>query len=790
MNEHTLRIVEYREALAQLEPFAHTCYGLERIARLQPTADPDWIERELDFVWQAREFLERADLTFGGIREIRPQIGKAEKDFLLTPQEFLDIFDLTHAAMRIRTALLGAGRGRREQDVEHRAVGHVREAAADISDLSALGDESRSKVSDSGEVPDSASPQLAKIRTQIRTRQARLQDRLNSIITSATYREALQDPLIVTRGGRYCVPVKSEHKGKIKGIVHDRSQSGATLFIEPAAVVEHGNKLAELAIEERDEVERILRELGRTVASYADELRRAVDAIGRLDWAFARARYSFERKAARPRINRGGVVRLVDACHPLLTGEVVPIDLEVGEGARCLVITGPNTGGKTVTLKTVGLLTLLMQSGVPVTASDETELCVFRAVYADIGDEQSIQQSLSTFSSHITNIARIMADVDDRTLVLLDELGAGTDPAEGAALGKSLLINLMDAGATTLATTHYGELKEFAITHPGIENAGVEFDVVTLRPTFKIRMGIPGESNAITIADRLGLPKPVIEEARRQFGAPRESVEGVIVQLKRDREESAEGLRGISERLRALEARERELEDELKRTKEASRRSLVGAQERASQILSQAESAVEDAIREMRKDRTTESATRARGVLRDARRRLSESIAAEREGEGPREPLSLVPGDLVQVGTGGPVGRVLDVDEDQKTALVAMSGKRVSVEIGRLVRCEDTEVAKKSRRSGSMEMQKTLSTPFELNVRGMRYDEAEFELERYLDDVVLAGYEKVRIVHGKGTGALRRLVAEVARKHGGVKSSQLCPPEQGGDGATEIIMRD
>ena len=788
MTDHALRVLEYHTALAQLEPYVQTAYGHEHIEHLKPSTDVDWIERELDFVSDAMAFLGRYDLTFGGIRHIRPQVTKAEKDFLLEPRDFLDISDLVRSSERVRKALVGTGK-RRDVDETGPAEGQVRAAAQEIADMAKLSEAIRRVIADSGDVLDSASTALGKIRGQIRTNQARIQDRLNAIVSGASYRDALQDPLIVMRNGRYCVPVKSDHKSAVKGIVHDRSASGATLFVEPIAVVEAGNKLAELAIEEREEVERVLRALGKTVAEYADDLLTTIDALGRLDWAFARARYAYDNRANRPTINRHGRVSLVDARHPLLSGDVVPIDIDIGDKFRCVVITGPNTGGKTVTLKTVGLLTLLMQSGIPVTASDRSEMSIFRNVYADIGDEQSIAQSLSTFSSHITNIASMMRFVDARTLILLDEIGAGTDPAEGAALGKALLSHLMEAGAVVLATTHYGELKEFAITHPGIENASVEFDTVTLRPTFRLRMGIPGESNAITIAERLGLPTAITDDARSRMGTRHESMEGVITQLKRDQQESEDGLRLIRRRLKELEDHERDLEAELVRTKEQSRRAITEAEDRATQIIYRAETQVEDAIKSMKKQGTQEAAKTARQVIREARRELmaqTENPATETPDHLP----DIAPDDLVQVGVGGPIGRVLDVSDDRRTATVALSGKRVNVETTRLVPQADPQKVAKSSASAKIEMRKTMTTPIELSLRGMRYDEAAIELERYLDDVVLAGYEKVRIVHGKGTGALRKLVSDTARRHSGVKSSQICAPEYGGEGATEIVMKD
>ncbi|HEU4754255.1 MAG TPA: endonuclease MutS2, partial [Armatimonadota bacterium] len=453
---------------------------------------------------QAVRLLDGAGVPLGGIHDVRPAVRIAGVGGVLEPAVLLEVADTVGAGRKLRHFLL-----QRSESVP-RLAGF----AERVGEFSLIEQAVHEAINDHAEVRDDASPALSRLRKELRTIRSRMLERLNSILRSQAYRDMIQDPVITTRDGRYCIPVKSEYRTAFGGLVHDQSSSGATVFMEPQAVVELGNELRQVELKERQEVERILRELTALIGRHAVDLGYTLEALGELDFIFARGKLSLGMDAAEPVINGEGFIGLRRARHPLLTGPVVPIDVELGRAFRVLVITGPNTGGKTVALKTAGLLCLMAQSGLHVPADSGSTLPVFHGIYADIGDEQSIQQSLSTFSGHITNIAGILEAVEKsgtKSLVLLDEAGAGTDPAEGAALAKAILSHLLERGARTIASTHYGELKEFAYSTPGVENASVEFDVETLRPTYRLLIGIPGASNAFSIAARLGLPEEVVQ---------------------------------------------------------------------------------------------------------------------------------------------------------------------------------------------------------------------------------------------------------------------------------------
>jgi DNA mismatch repair protein MutS2 len=778
VNSHTLRVLEYRAVLSKLEPYVQTAFGKEALDELVPSRNAEAIAAQLDLVWEARQYLETGDLRLGGARDIREPVAAARRGSLIAPQDFLAISDFCRAADGARRALA------KKKETFPRLCA----IASGIADHASLREKIEGCIGDRGEVVDSASPKLSKIRKELRTCHSRIQDKLNSIISSAAMGDVIQEALVTTRDGRYCIPVKSEHKSSFGGIVHDKSTSGATLFMEPQSVVELGNKYRELEIDERDEVERILRELGTHVAVEADALESSIDAIGELDFAFARAAYSWDQKCVRPALNARGYLSLRDARHPLLAGDVVPVSISVGGESRALVITGPNTGGKTVSLKTIGLLTLMMQSGIPVPAAEGTEMSVFGKVFADIGDEQSIEQSLSTFSSHINNIAAMAKSVDSESLVLLDEIGAGTDPAEGSALAKAILTFLLEKDAVAVATTHYGELKEFAVVTPGVDNASVEFDIETLQPTFRIRMGIPGESNAITIAERLGLRSEIVESAQRLMGEDKESVERLIAKLRQGQRETEEGHLEIKRRLRELEESKAQLERRLSQQSLSAERALKAAEEKAHDMLAGAERRVEEALKELKKkDRTLESAKRAERALREARSELAGAVPkidAKGIKRGPEPNI----GDLVQLSAGGAIGRVLEIEGE--TAQVAVSGKRLKVPVDSLILREAADAVAESKGTVKIEMRKTVTTPLELKLIGMRADEAAHLVDKYIDDAFLAGYEKVRIIHGRGTGTLRNVVWELLRASPHVKSFQLADRAAGGEGATMVVFKE
>ncbi|MDH7569988.1 MAG: endonuclease MutS2, partial [Armatimonadota bacterium] len=634
----------------------------------------------------------------------------------------------------------------------------------------------------------------------IQATNARLQERLESILHSSAYEKMIQEPVLVRRSDRLCIPVKAEFRHAFAGLVHDTSASGATVFMEPAAVLDLQNDLRELEANERHEVERILTSLSRSVRRRAREIQASLRAVGLIDFIHAKAQLSRAQKAVRPVLNNQGRIDLKQARHPLLQGDVVPIDIRLGEEFTTLVITGPNTGGKTVSLKTLGLLTLMAQSGLHVPAGEGSQLAVFHQVFADIGDEQSIEQSLSTFSSHIGTIVRILRRLGRDALVLLDEVGAGTDPVEGSALARALLEYLTERGARTVATTHYTELKEYAYAHPGVENASVEFDVETLRPTFRLLIGIPGSSNALTIAQRLGMPRQVIERARGALRPEHLEVESLIrrieedVRAARDEREAAAALAEDAEKVR------RRLHQELDQARAKRDQTLAEAAAEAAAIVRKAQEEAREILARLRaqqrENRETTLASQAlKRLAEEVRERelAASGLEAQRSQEAPsRDFLDRLPraGDVVMVQPFGGRGTVISVDEEEEEALVQVGAMKLTVPFSdlRVLRVEPSAAAPAPPPLRGL-VTKAASFGIELHLRGMMAEEALHVLDKYLDDAFLAGVPTVRIVHGKGTGALRNAVWEYLRDHPHVASYQLAEQSQGGTGATVVTLK-
>jgi DNA mismatch repair protein MutS2 len=645
-------------------------------------------------------------------------------------------------------------------------------------------------IDDEGLVRDSASPELARIRQKQRTLANRIRDRLDSLIHSQAAQKMLQDPIVTLRGGRYVVPVKSEYRSQFQGIVHDQSASGATVFMEPAFAVELNNELRLAEQAEQAEIERILRSLSEAVASHAGQLLHNLEVIAELDAIFARAKFSRAIGGTEPIINDRGFIRIKQGRHPLLSGEVVPIDVWLGDDFHVLVITGPNTGGKTVTLKTVGLFCLMAQAGLHVPAHDGSELAVFSGIYADIGDEQSIEQSLSTFSSHMTNIIEILQAVTPNSLVLLDELGAGTDPAEGAALATVILEYLRVRGVRTIATTHYSELKNYAYGNPDVENASVEFDVETLRPTYKLAIGVPGRSNAFAISQRLGLDASLVEAAQELLGADHVRTEDLIGEIERDRRqtaqarEEAEALRREYERLRSEYARRLQALEEEK--------DAVLAEARAEQerLLAEARSELDRLLGEVRRLERGE----AEEQVKLARERIisqQEDLAKQRPKPAAKEgPTQLKPGEQIRIKSLRQLGYVLEPPTASGEVLVQAGIMKITVPVHDLERVDQqpAKVVNRSHSTGTSRLSKSSTIRSELDIRGKTVEEGLALLDKYLDDAFLSSLARVRIIHGKGTGALRAAVKDYLRSHPFVKDFQDGAPNEGGSGVSVVEL--
>jgi DNA mismatch repair protein MutS2 len=699
--------------------------------------------------------------------------------------------------------------------------------AQQLIDATALITEIERCINDQAEVTDAASPKLANIRREMLVAHDRLRSKLERIIASPRARQYLQEPLITQREGRYVIPLKTDFKGRIPGLIHDTSASGATLFVEPLAVVELGNRIRELQLDEQKEIERILRELSSQVAARGDEIRQTVELLAQIDLALAKARYSYAIKAVEPELHASHVgalnvgtlerhppnvarsnpqrvaqfLRFVAARHPLLDpATVVPITVYAGQEFRILVITGPNTGGKTVALKTTGLLTLMAQAGLHIPAQEGSQLTVFSGVYADIGDEQSIEQSLSTFSSHLTHIIDLLRAADNQSLVLLDEIGAGTDPVEGSALARAILSYLLERNITTLATTHYSELKAFAHTTPGVANASVEFDVETLSPTYELTIGLPGRSNAFAIAERLGLSRLILEQAKQWLTESDVAMEDMLAEIKRAREETLAVRQSAQVSEETARRAERELQKRLAQV-EAERREILNEARRQAQAEL---AALRDEIARLRRElarvpRASETFAQVTEQA-EALEELAEPLPpAPQPVLTPERPVQV--GDRVWVTSLNVAGEVIGLPDDGQ-ADVQMGILRAKVPLAELELQTTDDQRRTSISEPTMDIDRgssivvhrapaaaSVELRLELSLRGLRAEEAIERLEKYLDDAYLAGLPKVRIIHGKGTGVLRRVVREVLSSHPLVATYREGDRYEGGDGVTVAELR-
>lgn len=795
MDERSLRVLEFPAIVERLAQATSFSPGRELALALRPVADGEAVRHALAETGEACELLGRGGHDpLAGARDVRDSLRRAALGGALSGPELLDVAATAAAMRRARQLLLA----------DPDAWPRLARRALRLGTFVDLEEAIAACIGPDGQMRDDASPELERLRGRIRTLHQRIRERLESIVRSPALRPALQESLITVRSGRQVVPVKQEHKAMIPGIVHDTSASGATVFVEPMAVVELNNNLQEARSLEEQEVERILRHLSGRVGEVAEPLSTGVAVLAELDLALAKARLAESMRAVAPEMNDDGWIRIVGGRHPLLTGTVVPIDVWLGRDARVLVITGPNTGGKTVTLKTVGLFCLMAQAGLFVPAEPGTELAVFSGIYADIGDEQSIQQSLSTFSSHMTNIVRILHTMDRRSLVLLDELGAGTDPAEGAALAMAILDHILSAGARAVATTHYSELKAFVHSRPGMQNASVEFDVHTLAPTYRLIMGLPGRSNALEIAARLGLPEPILAQARARLTHDDVRVDDLL----RNLDETRRALEGELERARELRRENERLRAELEaaRAELAARRQdvLDKARDEARRVVAAARREAEAVLAELRRRERQGDLEGARVV----RRRL-ERIRAQVEEPALPAPVpagkklakeELVPGTAVWLPSLGQPGTVTEPPAADGHVGVQVGGMRVRVPWQTLEAAPGQQAAappQTARRAGpvfqasyGLVAEKRAHISPELHVRGMTVEEALDAVNKYLDDAILAGLASVRIVHGKGTGTLRRVIQDHLRTDPRVKSWRLADPAAGGHGVTVAELAD
>ena len=791
MNAKVLRVLEYDKVIRMLEEKASSAPGRELCRSLAPMTDPADIEaaQEETAAALARLF-RKGSINFGNNRPLGMSLKSLEIGSALSAPELMGIAGLLENAARVKNY------GR--QDREDEAADCLTEDFNFLEPLTPLSSEIRRCILSEEEIADDASANLKRIRRSMVSVGEKIHSQLNSMVNGSA-RSWLQDSVITMRDGRYCIPVKSEYKNQVPGMVHDQSSSGSTFFIEPAAVVNLNNQLRELEIEEQKEIAVILASLSAQAAEHALEISEDMRILTRLDFIFARAALAMDLNATRPVFNQERRVRIRQGRHPLLDRKkVVPIDVELGRDFDLLIITGPNTGGKTVSLKTVGLLTLMGQAGLHIPALDRSELSIFTEVFADIGDEQSIEQSLSTFSSHMTSIVSILAHADADSLCLFDELGAGTDPTEGAALAIAILNFLHDRGIRTMATTHYSELKIYALSTPFVENACCEFDVETLRPTYRLLLGVPGKSNAFAISKKLGLSDEIIEAAKEQINEQDVNFEDVISDLEASRVTIEREQREIEAYKKEVEALKKRLQEKNEKIDQAKDRILREANEKAREILQDAKNVADESIRVFQKagpgasmkdlEKTRE---KLRGKIDEKNSRLS--IQKKEAPKAQLKPEQLKKGDLVRVVSMGLKGTVSSLPDAKGNLFVQCGILRTNVNVRDLVRVEEPSVTAPNMKrtgTGKLRMSKSISVSPEINLLGKTVDEAIPLLDKYLDDAYLAHLKSVRVVHGKGTGALRNAVQQHLKRVKYIKSYRLGEYGEGDAGVTVVEFKE
>jgi DNA mismatch repair protein MutS2 len=783
----TLRALEFAAVVEQIAELTAFGPSRELASATLPVANAAHVALLQDQTDEATRLIyEQARVGIGGARDIREALGRARRGGRLTALELLDVAETARAAGLFAERLA---------DWEGPQLAAVRDALDAAPDLRQRIGRS---VDESGEVLDTASAELAAIRKRLRTAQDRVRERLNAMLHSADLAGVIGEPIVTVRAGRYVIPVRAEAKGRVKGIVHDQSASGATLFIEPMGVVELNNTWTQATLDAAREEERILDELSRAVEARGESLLASLQALARADLWLARARLGMQQDGVRPAV-ADDALELLSARHPLLGSAAVPIDLRLGErfGYRALVVTGPNTGGKTVSLKTIGLLALMHQAGLRVPAAEGARLPVFARVMADIGDEQSIAQSLSTFSSHLRNVVRFMAAAGPGTLVLLDEIGAGTDPTEGSALAMAVVDALLAAGATLAATTHYAELKTFAEEHPLVSNASVAFDVKTLRPTYRLEIGLPGKSQAFAIAQRLGLPEPILADARSRLAAEHLTMEAALAAISRA-QEARESELAEAEAARSAATQERDLaRTGVERARREAAAILGDARRAADELLARAEREVAEVRRELTRQRNVQGGRRAaeRGAGTAALDQLATRTAAARQATQRAAPAldeATTATEQPRVGlygrsrTLGSAGRIVEVSG--RTGRVTLETDEARV----VVPADDVEVipepvsgpAPRDLEAEELRRRAASRIAPRLDLRGERVEAALERLAAYLDEALLAGLDQAVIIHGAGTGALRRAIREYLADHPRVRATRSGRRDEGGDGAT------
>ena len=799
MEQESFKILEYKRILSRLREKAGTTLGKELAGGLLPSGDREEVRERLQQTAEAVYVSSMAQPPLGGIKDIRESIKKVGLGAVLAPDELLDILTTMYAMREMKRFF---------KELEAEAP-ILKNWARSLEILGQLEKDLEHIVDEHGNLRDDASVELKRIRREIRSSQAKIKDHLAGLLHNNEYQKYFQEAIVTMRGDRYVLPVKQEYRQHFPGIVHDQSATGSTLFIEPMAVVNLNNDIKQLTAAERHEVERILRAASQKIRKNDSQLMDNCEIMAQVDFAFAKANLAYEMKATEPVLNEAGVTKLMSARHPLLPPDkVVPIDITIGDSYSMLLVTGPNTGGKTVSMKTFGLLVLMAQSGLFLPVESGSEIAVYSNIYADIGDEQSIEQSLSTFSAHMTHLVSILDKVEPEDLVLLDELGAGTDPEEGAALAMAILERLLTIKATVLATTHYSELKTFAFGREGIENACVEFDVATLRPTYRLLIGIPGASNAFAISRRLGLSESLIIRAKQLIQADHAQFEQVINQLEKEKMLYEQMNADIETRLRRAEQMEAKAEALRVELNQKKADILRRAKDEGAALVRRMRRESEEVISQLKEQFNDQGIQKRQAAIQAARDQINEAAGKVRPGivsvKAFRKPVdlkTLEPGDIIYV-----------TKLDQKGTVLSIRGKELEVQLGSLktnVKARDCTFVEKApkekpsakggangslsggggRKRGSSFISKAQEAHRDIDIRGMMVDEAEMVLGKFLDDSVMAGLSQVLIIHGKGTGALRKGVHAYLKRHRNVASFNFADMSEGGTGATLVELQ-
>lgn len=792
MNEKALKSLEYYKIIQLLTEKASSPLGKELCRDLLPSVDLAQIQL---MQAQTRDALSRlfqkGSISFGSVKDVRGSLKRLEIGSTLGIIELLSICSLLENTSRVKAYS-------RNERGDHPADS-LDEMFEQLSPLTPLSAEIRRCILSEDEISDSASPGLLKVRRSMKIANDRIHTQLTSLVNGGA-RNYLQDAVITMRNGRYCIPVKAEYKGQVPGMIHDQSSTGSTLFIEPMAIVKLNNDIRELELQEQKEIEAVLAELSNQTAAYTDQIRDDLEIMVQLDFIFARASLAMDMNGTEPIFNTEHRIRLKQARHPLIPRKkAVPIDLRLGDDFDLLVVTGPNTGGKTVSLKTAGLLTLMGQAGLHIPAMDRSQLSVFHQVYADIGDEQSIEQSLSTFSSHMTNVVSFLKEADSDSLVLFDELGAGTDPTEGAALAISILSYLHERGIRTMATTHYSELKVYALSTPGVENACCEFNVETLRPTYRLLIGVPGKSNAFAISSKLGLPDFIIEKAKQQISEQDESFEDVLTSLENSRVTIENERAQIEAYKEQIEALKKQLETKQERLDERRDKILKNANEEAKRILAETKEYADQTMKlfhKFQKDHVdTAAVEKERQNIRARMNKADNALSIKAAPKEPKKKLSakdLSLGDMVRILSMNLTGTISSRPDSKGFLFVQTGIIRSKVHISDLELVDEPVISSSALQktgAGKIRMSKSSSVSTEINLLGKTVDEAIAILDKYLDDAYLAHLSKVRVVHGKGTGALRKGVHDYLRRNKRVASYRLGEFGEGDAGVTIVEFK-